>query len=77
MKPGRVFLNKNTSALVIIWAPASLAAFSMAEDTAPIPPSTYLQWLSLSDVSFSLTRGYTVKPIFHMEEIKEEFIRPH
>lgn len=38
----RVIPETYTSALVIIQAPASLAALPIAKDTAPIPPSTYL-----------------------------------
>lgn len=37
-----LFYHKLTSASVTMVAPASLAALEMAEDTEPIPPSTYL-----------------------------------
>lgn len=43
------FLGISTSALVTIWAPASLAALPIAKDTDPIPPSTYLQ-RNISDI---------------------------
>lgn len=52
VKKAKVMIpGKQTSAVVKIQTPASLAALPMAMDTAPIPPSTYLQKCLLSGTS--------------------------
>lgn len=65
--------TKDTSALVTIWAPDSLAEFAIAEDTEPIPPSTYLQIYGFSCIIADECGAYNVtKAHYVFIHLKEE-----
>lgn len=77
----RITVHKHTSAFVNMDAPASFAAASIANDTEPIPPSTYLHVTAAVKLLFYLLREDMIKsPSLSKEgnsgfEIKQHHIK--